>query len=64
MIDAKAAFEMIDKSNLESCCIMLAISAPDLAAELERLIDAGSDSHALLSVARDYVKRAYLREIN
>ena len=64
MIDAKTAFEMIDKIPLESCHIMLAMSAVDLAEDLERLIAAGTDPHTLLTVARNYVKQAYLRENN
>lgn len=62
MIDTKAAFSIIDKSTLESCRIMLAMSAMDLAEELEALIESGSDPDAILTAAHDLVKQAYLRE--
>ena len=61
-VDNQKAFEMIDKSDFESCRIMLAISAPDLGEEIYDMMQSGADKQVLLASAREFVKQAYLRE--
>ena len=64
MLDKETVFAMIDNNSLDTCRIMLAMSAMDLAEELEALIESGDDPDSILASARVLVKQAYLREIN